>query len=154
MPCQLLHWLLEPGVWPYLALMPGPSITSAAAVNDLWHMIRESKTYNIVTMVLPLGSFFASRTEATRLQALEDPRNNPSWLLRWRDIVTASSSVTLREQSGKRLDFSAGWSKAFDLLPVGIIDKVLTKQEIMGEPVDSNSFYLEIRCSAGTLFPR
>lgn len=39
-------------------------------------------TYNIVTIVLPFGSFLATRTEVTRLQALDDPRNKPSLLLR------------------------------------------------------------------------
>jgi hypothetical protein len=55
--------------------------------------------HNIVTIVLPESEpyFIANRTAATRLTADDEPRNNPSSRARWRDIATASSSVTLRK---------------------------------------------------------
>ena len=48
----------------------------------------------MVTIRLPLDRRFASRTEATRLQALEEPSHRPSCLTSHLDIATASSSET------------------------------------------------------------
>jgi hypothetical protein len=97
-------------------------------------------TYNIVTMVLPLGSFLADRTDVTRLQALDEPRNKPSLLLRWRDMATASSSVTLER---RRDGLSIPREDVGSVLPVRVVDEVLAKKEVVREPVDAYTLDLE-----------
>lgn len=52
----------------------------------------------IVTIVFPFPAsphFCANRTQVTRLTAEDEPRKRPSSRARWRDMATASASVTL-----------------------------------------------------------
>lgn len=49
----------------------------------------------MVTIFDPLGSVFASLTQATRLHALDEPSHIPSASIRCRDMAIASLSVTL-----------------------------------------------------------
>lgn len=66
--------------------------------NRLVCLAPESHKNVTIRFPRPLRPHFrASRTHATRLTAEEEPRKRPSWRARWRDIATASASVTLQE---------------------------------------------------------
>lgn len=64
---------------------------------------KEVAHHSIVTILAPGPSFFASRTQATRFTADDEPRKRPSSLARWRDMATASASVTLQRRNDERL---------------------------------------------------
>ena len=56
-------------------------------------------SYNTVTIVFPHSvqpSCLTSFTQAIRLQALLEPKNNPSFFTKYRDMATASASVILK----------------------------------------------------------
>ena len=82
-------------VYVYLGIMSSARV--APANRRHFALVQPSVTYKMVTIVFFefRPNFFATRTAATRLQALLDPRNKPSCLTSQRDMLTASTSVTL-----------------------------------------------------------
>ena len=82
-------------VYVYLGIVSSARVTPAKARH--FALMRLIVTYKMVTIVFFefRPNFFATRTAATRLQALLDPRNKPSCLTSQRDMLTASISVTL-----------------------------------------------------------
>jgi hypothetical protein len=82
-------------VYVYLGIVSSPRV--APAKGRHFALVQLLVTYKMVTIVFFefRPNLFATRTAATRLQALLDPRNKPSCLTSQRDMLTASTSVTL-----------------------------------------------------------
>lgn len=74
--------------------------------------------------------------QAIRLHALLDPKNSPSWWTRYRDIATASSSVTLGENTHA---VKSAFSRGTPLLhsPERLIDDRKGQLEIVRETIDT-----------------